>query len=236
MAKNIIFLGASASVSEGAPSQSNLFRDYFNELINTPNEKKDNHIYRYFSDFWGINIQKGKIDGIVFPTFEEALGMLELAKNRRECFQGLSYDSIDHIIEDLIFLIADILKRKLVASNFHYTNLIHKLIDNHKIKDTVFISLNYDILIDNAITGLHEYIDLDYCIDFMNYQFEDNWKPPNINNCTKLFKIHGSLNWLYCPVCKQIKLTSKMKGFTQLIKKMETSRYALYAKEDSFLF
>lgn len=220
MAKNIIFLGAGASAAEGAPMQSNLFKSYFSTIRNFSNNNIDRHLIKYFLDFWGIDVQNDRLDNVIFPTFEEALGMLELAKNRQESFKGFFSgnvrNNIDQTIEDLIFLIAEILDLKLKDKNVFHKKLIENLIKSDEIKNTTFISLNYDILIDNAIVLAHEYTDLDYGIDFVNYQFPNDWHRPNMERSIKLLKVHGSLNWLYCPVCKKMVLTPGEKGATKL--------------------
>jgi NAD-dependent SIR2 family protein deacetylase len=48
---------------------------------------------------------------------------------------------------------------------------------------------------------------------------ESSWKRPDPTRSIFLLKLHGSLNWLYCPTCNQIEITPKDKGavkvFTQ---------------------
>lgn len=220
MGKRIIFLGAGASAAEGAPVQSKLFKEYFNHcLVN--GISIDEHLTKYFKSFWNIDITRGNINNILFPTFEEALGILELAKQRQEGFKGYystaNSNSIDHTIEDLILLISQVLEWKLQNNNKYHTELVNKLIDLGYYTETSFISLNYDILIDNAITLRVDAVDLDYGIDLMNYKFEHAWYPPDVSRSIKLLKIHGSLNWLYCPICKKVEITPKEKGVTQLL-------------------
>jgi NAD-dependent SIR2 family protein deacetylase len=77
--------------------------------------------------------------------------------------------------------------------------------------------LNYDILVDNALTAVHPDIDLDYGLDFVNFRNSNDWVEPRPDMAVGLYKIHGSLNWLYCPVCKEIRLTPKVKGVLTLI-------------------
>jgi NAD-dependent SIR2 family protein deacetylase len=71
----------------------------------------------------------------------------------------------------------------------------------------IFISLNYDLLIDNAIeelsiqTGQHALPD--YGVKFTPEPHRDNILFPRTN---LLLKLHGSLNWLYCPTCNNLSL------------------------------
>lgn len=82
---------------------------------------------------------------------------------------------------------------------------------------TAFISLNYDILIDNALTELHPGIDIDYGVEFTNYHRECNWQIPRRECSVFLLKLHGSLNWLYCPTCISLTLTPREREVARLV-------------------
>jgi len=214
MPKTVIFLGAGASVAEGASSQANLFIDYF-RMKKAAGADIDKHLVQYFKTFWKIDLHNDDLDSAVFPSFEEALGMLEMARERREGFHGFynipNSDGIGHTIEDLVFLMADILHDRL-NQNIYHVGLVNRLISQNRLKDIAFVSLNYDILIDNAIVAAHETVDLDYAADFANFRNGDDWHAPRAGRSIDLLKVHGSLNWLYCPVCKSMWLTPKRKG------------------------
>jgi NAD-dependent SIR2 family protein deacetylase len=220
MSRNIVVLGAGASAADGAPIQADLFKSYF-QYLRDNHLSIDQHHVKYFKTFWSIDVRRDQISDIVFPTFEEALGMLELARSRNEGFPGYystaNQNTIEHSIEDLIFLIAEILRVKLQRKNVVHSHLIENIIQRNVNRDVTFISLNYDILVDNAITAQRESVDLDYGIEFLNYETLGNWSPPSMQKAISLFKVHGSLNWLYCPVCKQVLLTPKEKGVSSLI-------------------
>lgn len=165
MCKTIVFLGAGASAAEGAPIQSALFKDYF-QVLRDRKQTVDPHRVRYFKHFWGIDVQKDDLRTAIFPTFEEALGMLELAKSRQEGFHGYhntaNSNKIEHTIEDLIFLIVDVLKEKLQKKNIYHSKLVNNIIKQGITKEVTFVSLNYDILIDNAIAEQFYTVDLDH--------------------------------------------------------------------------
>jgi NAD-dependent SIR2 family protein deacetylase len=228
MPKTVIFLGAGASVAEGASLQVNLFKDYFKSKRER-HDKIDKHLTPYFKQFWHIDLLADDLDLVVFPTFEEALGMLEMARERSEGFQGFysnpNSNSIGHTIEDLVFLIAQILHERLQHNVFH-SKLIEILNNKDKLHEVTFISLNYDILVDNAIASVYETkgIDLDYAIDFANFSCNGDWHVPQEGRAVELLKVHGSLNWLYCPVCKSIWLTPKEKGVIELISGDESKK------------
>jgi hypothetical protein len=139
-----------------------------------------------------------------FPTFEEALGLLELAEIRGERFSGsgrISNMTWRHrkIKDDLVGLIAIYLEQKLRHSGTYHGPLVSNLFSHRPRTRTAFISLNYDILIDNALLvtpGVHA----DYGVDFTNRT--DEFAPTGI--AVPMLKLHGSLNWLFCPTCNAL--------------------------------
>jgi len=209
----VIFLGAGASAADGAPIQSRLFNDYF---ANGPHRDAiGNSLSQFFMDFFGIDTANHP--NINFPTFEEILGILELSINRNESFKNYPLipqtPKIQNIREQLIFLIAKILKSKLENNRVNHDALVHRLKSRSLLKKTAFISLNYDILIDNALTDIHDFMDLGYGVNFTNFDMQGEWRwhKPGQNRTINLFKLHGSLNWLYCPTCVSLTITPKEK-------------------------
>ena len=245
--KTAIFLGAGASAAEGAPVQKDLFKNYFKSVSersfvkaapNSPEQMKK-ELAEFFRVLFGINIQvsKAAVDKIVFPTFEEALGVLDLAELRRESLRQFdledigSYGNRIRLVRQFIVMAM----AKAIADSLHRVKGLHRqLISNLNRKGlleaTIFISANYDILIDNALLAVRlvEEIPgstLDYGVDFTNFELPENfpqrrmiWRRPK-PTATKLFKLHGSLNWLYCSTCNTLTLTPGMKGAIQLISK-----------------
>ena len=220
-----ILLGAGASASEGAPIQSKLFSDYFKYLRENQFEiyrNMNREIATYFSLMFNIDVDNGNLDRINFPTFEEVLGIIDLGISRGESFKNFDLESVAEngnrlrqIRVYLILLMAKILKEKLYVENVHHNNLIRNLNQANLLKDTNFVSTNYDILIDNALTNLNPR-NVDYGVFFTNIYRERNWYTPN-RNSTKLYKIHGSLNWLYCPSCNTLTYTPYEKGIVRLV-------------------
>ncbi|HKP36596.1 MAG TPA: SIR2 family protein [Pyrinomonadaceae bacterium] len=217
-----IFLGAGASAAEGAPIQSALFKQYFA----SPNVQKESPMYRdlaqFFESVFGINLAKPIAD-ITFPTFEEALGILDLAEARKESLRGFSVGApptgvqlpphanrVQLLRLDLILVMAKAIdeglrrKRKpgLNGKAGPHQVLVKNLKKLALINDTIFISTNYDLCIDEALANSQEY-ERDYAVDFDESGAIPIISPQAIT--VRLFKLHGSLNWLYCPVCNNVK-------------------------------
>ena len=219
--EDVIFLGAGASASEGAPVQKDLFLEFFRtDRTRRSHPAGIGRLERFFRDFFGIDVRDASSD-TMFPSFEETLGILEIAMDRGENFRGYSVASgtpdVQTIREDLIFLIALVLNRTLRNPRGHHRELVNRLDSEGRMLHTAFISLNYDILIDNALTELHPDIDIDYGVEFTNYHRERDWQVPRKERSVFLLKIHGSLNWLYCPTCISLTLTPHEREMTRLV-------------------
>jgi hypothetical protein len=222
--EDIVFLGAGASASEGAPLQGDLFREYFSsqaEVDYRIDNKMDSRLVAFFKILFGIDIKHSNLNRVSFPTFEEILGMLELALNREESFKHYSLrpdnPQIQRIREDFIFLIAIILDKKLRGEVKYHSKLVNRLESEQKLSKTEFVSLNYDILIDNVLVDIHPDYDLDYGVKFTNFAKEGDWHMPRSEKAICLYKLHGSLNWLYCPTCLSLTLTPKEKKVATLV-------------------
>jgi hypothetical protein len=222
--EDIIFLGAGASAPEGAPLQNALFREYFvsyrENNLRILNHDMDKELIAFFKHFFGIDVEMDDLRSVAFPTFEEVLGMLELALNRNEGFKEYSMTAsnpkIQKIREYVILLIALILHEKLQEYPNNHRNLLQRLHRENRLLKTGFVSLNYDIIIDNALTELQPQYDLNYGVHFTNYDKQNDWKKPEYKKAIPLYKLHGSLNWLYCPTCISLTLTPQEKGIIRL--------------------
>lgn len=206
--EQVIFLGAGASAADGAPLQGGIFRKYFTDL--DMDDEWGNIVKTFFSEIFGISADV--LDGSnPFPTFEEVLGLTEIAISQGESIGKYSstfnYDiqeppMLQNLHGILAFTIAQVLEMSLSSSSGeHHKALVSNLIKKKLLTKTAFISLNYDILVDNAIGASGQAVD--YGIDFT---------PNEKTGQIKLYKPHGSLNWLYCPRCRSIRLTHGEKG------------------------
>src|SRR5260221_9250062 len=82
-----IFLGAGASKAEGAPLQGELFREYFGSRnFRVISDEMDDVLASFFLLMFGIDVKNQQVSKITFPTFEEVLGLTDLAVLRKETF------------------------------------------------------------------------------------------------------------------------------------------------------
>jgi hypothetical protein len=221
-----IFLGAGASKADGAPLQGELFREYFS-MNRDPYyvDEMDRELTSFFGEMFHIDVN-GDLTEVIFPTFEEVLGLTDLAILRKESFRNFDIENratnsgrLRFIAQYLVFLLAKVLDSKLEYRPTYHRRLVNALYRDKVLQDVLFVSTNYDILIDNALTEEHLHgIDLDYGVEFRNFERPDDWRRPQQDRRVLLFKPHGSLNWLFCPTCNELEITPKEKGVvTRLI-------------------
>ena len=206
MMKICIFLGAGASAAENLPIQNEIFSRYFKyNLPKHPDSEMNKKLVDFFKEIFNIDVLDDNIDKVNFPTFEEVLGILDMADQRMEAFKNFGTDtynnkntSINLLRQYLILLTANSINNASKESNKYHELLLKNLIKSNRLLDTTFISVNYDIHIDNTISKLYDKkkmpIMLDYGVDFTNFNYkESTWKRPK-GDTVKLYKIHGSLN------------------------------------------
>lgn len=206
MGKKVIFLGAGASKADGAPLQRELFKSYFkaceDEVFSHSFDLKTSNIKglveQYFKNFFDLD-ETSREDEMEFPTFEEALGVLDLAIERNEKYHKDLGNLYDYRTA-LIFSMAQAIQYKISSSESgvhaeYHKKLIDNIYDDVDSGDITFISTNYDVILDNALGSRFKQIDYGFS------PIKDIGEKPN---GARLLKIHGSLNWKYCPVCKHI--------------------------------
>ena len=101
-------------------------------------------------------------------------------------------------LEYVIFAVLDY-RLKRIGRNLYY-ELLAKVFATG---EPIAISLNYDLILDNAITKRVEKATPtfpSYGCDIRTQMYMDS------KYCGKLLKLHGSLNWLYCPNCNRLDL------------------------------
>jgi NAD-dependent SIR2 family protein deacetylase len=222
--RSAILLGAGASAAEGVPVQTHLFRDYF-KLIKTRRRALPEHereLATFFMLMFDIDVDHDDLDAAKFPTFEEAPGILDLADLRNESFKEIS--NINFATNSgqikfsrlyLVFLMTDIINERLLTGKGIHKQLVDNLHKLGIIDQTAFITTNYDILCDNALMDLWPGKKIEYGTEFSNYS-DGSFERPGPNSI-KFFKLHGSLNWLYCPTCNKLKITPYEKGVYKIM-------------------
>ncbi|MBD8490866.1 SIR2 family protein [Echinicola sp. CAU 1574] len=211
---DVIITGAGASAAEGIPIQSQLFKKFWvrnsESLLKVRSiQNKDqlrafdivlDNIDRYLQRFFNVDVLSIQDDKVQFPTFEEALGILDLALTYGEEFEDSSEGDIKTIQSDLIFLIAKSILQEMPNSPQCHVKLVDELFRMGRLQSTAFLTTNYDLLLDDALIQKVGSGNLDYRVVLLR-----NDESYVIGNeSITLLKLHGSLDWIYCPSSKTL--------------------------------
>jgi hypothetical protein len=122
MVDTAIFLGAGASKAEGAPLQGELFKEYFSSSLyrGATRSLMNRELTEFFSEMFGIDVKRSDLTDDTFPTFEEVLGLTDLAVMRKEAFRHFDIENraknsgrLRFVAQYLVFLVAKVLDAKL---------------------------------------------------------------------------------------------------------------------------
>ena len=115
---------------------------------------------QYFEDFYDINFRD--LDHANFPSFEEALGIIELAIEKEETYsQNYNFEKLRLLRNYLILSMGIAIQHCPLNDNDSHNRLIKRLFrKGHFIQgEYSFISFNYDILLDKALMNILESTD-----------------------------------------------------------------------------
>lgn len=199
--KTIFFFGAGASAAElpTSPTSYALYQDLQKRLRS---DYPGLDTLRRFLSMWMT------ANGSEFPTLEELLAILDGCLSKGEPIgQSWSISQLARCREELIGFIYHVIGESSdnegarVPDNGLYIRLLQRL-PEHPVS---LVSLNYDLLLDQALyrVGKHP----DYDLDFKHLPYPHAARRHAAHHDAekldpiKLFKLHGSLNWGYCESC-----------------------------------
>src|ERR1035437_4122287 len=157
MSRYAIFLGAGASAASGVPLQRDLLATFYGRRAGRqPLESFARGPALFFKLVFGIDVARSE-QLPRFPSFEEALGIIDLSLARGEALRGLPLRSLDPSVPslatirtDLVLVMADAV-RVATPETTPLRQLVDALRVIDKVKETVFLTTNYDTLVDSAI-------------------------------------------------------------------------------------
>ncbi len=199
--------GASKAVANRAP----LMKDFLSlAFVTFPNDPRIREVRDFVCDFYPGRQLEDDVH-ILWPHLEDVLSQLDLAiAQNRPLSPWHTVSRVQELREHVVYLIAKVLQERLGSLDNQATRDFARHVLQEE--DTI-ISLNYDIILDNAL--LEERGQVNYGTEVRRaskvYRL---WRhvDPRQNIQVPLYKLHGSLNWLYCPVCQALDITESEKG------------------------
>ncbi len=198
--KTIYFFGAGASAAESPAAPTNA------ELLPRGMQRRQAAypMLERFLASWGF---KG---GTHLPTIEELMALLDTALARGEPLgQRWSISDLTRCREELMACIYDYIGETVGVASDHdddaglYRRLAAKLPE----QDVVLMTLNYDLLLDEGLRTAccAPVFGMDFLRDAPGEPLQaaspGPAEPMGEGRPIKLFKLHGSLDWMYCPAC-----------------------------------
>ena len=209
--KSVVYVlgaGASKAVIPNAP----LMADLLCEALTIFEPRRDERVLRiknFINDFYQLNPVK-------LPNLEDILTQLDDAIiESRPLSRQYDVSFLRKLRDDLVYAICAILQETLDHREERDKDLMKRFLYRLGPHDSI-LSLNYDIIVDNALflrSGRVDYrLPVRYALQkgrepraYKLLEKSDLDSPP-------LYKLHGSLNWLYCPLCQQLDVTVGFKG------------------------
>ena len=192
----VLGAGISKAINPCAPLNWELLPQ---ALLAFPRDSRIIKLRDFISDFY----REGKpIDNVAnLPPIEDIFTQLDFALAEKRPFSA-KYDltAIQELRDALVYAICKILERALHSSHPGSRPITLDFARQFTHNDTV-ISLNYDLIIDNGI------LRNDHTVDY-GIPIRDEKRGLY---SVRLLKLHGSLNWLYCPTCHALDVKDMMK-------------------------
>jgi hypothetical protein len=206
MASNpVIIFGAGATKACGGPLTNEILFDLFNHQQRLEREGFLDELDKFLVDSFNVPQGVGQRDKVHYPGLPLLLSLLDVSIDKKQPMgKAWGTDNLVHIRDALEYGVFALLEHKLRRLSANYYFELFYMLNDAGVEPKA-ISLNYDIIADNSMISVCEQSGRepgfpDYGCDIAT-QFYN--KRPKFGT---LYKIHGSLNWLYCPGCHRLEL------------------------------
>src|SRR5664279_2590872 len=162
-------------------------------------ESADQAICRFLYDFYRFSSVEE------LPPLEDVLSQIDFAINEnRPLSSQYSVQHMRELRENLIFNICAIIRGGKDINFDAAAGTVEGFI-RHLPPDDCIVSMNYDLVTDIAIRRASDwkYVDYGYPVR-QAVSHHDNADAIDALSATTLYKLHGSLNWLFCPLCRAV--------------------------------
>ncbi len=192
----VLFLGSGFSADFGLPTTSKV-QDQLLEFAGQPEDlQRERFITRRISSFWSEVF--GWAPSRPRPTLEDHFTQIDLAANTGH-YLGRSYGpkklrALRRMTIHRVFQMLDVVPRP----SCHIDDLVRDL--NRKF-DTSVVTTNWDIMVERCLERQK--------IPFFYSRATDLMRPPRLPDGIPVWKLHGSGNWGYCDLCRNL-ITSEI--------------------------
>jgi hypothetical protein len=210
----IVILGAGATAACGGPLTDQILPAALNgkmahddqKTLVADREELLGLAREFLGECFNVPLNKPEVTKEDCPSLPMVLSMLRQSVVRKRPVGNWTGDRLikaKRAIEYAAFAVIEAALRS-IPSDPHRT-LLEPLYQRGV--EPVVVSLNYDVIVDNAMFALSEqYRGMnppDYCVDISTDRYQQFLQAGSLG---RLMKIHGSLNWLYCDLCERLDL------------------------------
>jgi hypothetical protein len=227
-AKPVVIFGAGATAACGGPITNQILPEALNSFHSPqppPTYQREDFFYtveEFLTDNFHLPDSHQDRKDFHYPGLPLLLSLLDTAIDRNQPFGGRSLDDLRHIRAAVEYMIFAVLQEKLrtVKDDNPYALLMQSMTELYGIEPRV-ISLNYDLIADNVLfsmalssteavvggKGLQRHRLPNYTCDIRTPGYQSR-----LHDYGLLLKLHGSLNWLYCPNCQRLDIGLSEEG------------------------
>ena len=208
--KTVLVFGAGATFACGGPLTNEILPQAFDPPVRSVIEREYyiDLLDEFLVENFHIPREQRDRTNDDYPALPLLLSLIDKAIDRNQPMGSKwTVDLLKSVRRALQYMIFALLEYKLRRlSRNYYAELLEALDPTGGSPPTV-ISLNYDIIVDNAMVN-HTSALPEYGCDVATDRYQEF---PHVGT---LLKIHGSLNWSYCPGCKRLDLGVSEAGKT----------------------
>lgn len=200
----VVIFGAGATKACGGPLTNEILPYAFKHARDIERENFLELLESFLVENFHLPKQQSRRTEKSFPSLPLLIGLVDIALDRKHSFgPQWSAERLQDLRRSLDYVIFAVIEHALRRIRNHYLTLLDRLYRD-SLGPPMLISLNYDIIADNALMALAErresFAFPDYGCDVATPTYRES------RRFGQLYKLHGSLNWLYCPACQRLDL------------------------------
>lgn len=206
MAGPVLILGAGATRACGGPLTDEILPQAFKGSLDV---KRVKPLEEFLVDTFHVPHDRRARD--VYPPLPLLLSLIDTSLALEHPLSSQrSIQRLREVRSAIEYAIFAVIHQMLFAwATFHYSLIFSLFVADNRLRHQPrIISLNYDVLIDNALLEFGRGFGFkppDYGCDI---EIDRGWDA----TFGVLLKLHGSLNWAYCPGCHYLQLDTIDKG------------------------
>ncbi|MGJ0485995.1 MAG: SIR2 family protein [Methylomicrobium sp.] len=208
--KTIVLFGAGATKACGGPLTNEILPQAFEPMVRSEIEREYyiDLLEKFLIENFHLPQRQADRAEADYPALPLLLSLVDTAIDRSQPMgSNWTLDLMRQVRRALQYMVFAFLEYKLRRISHNYYADLLRILDPTRSESLTIISLNYDIIVDNAMVKHSDYLP-DYGCDITT----DRYKA--LPHKGSLLKIHGSLNWSYCPSCNRLDLGVSESGKT----------------------